>query len=353
VTLADVNSDGKQDIVAVTENRVIWYESPDWKKHVILEDQTERDNVCIAPLDIDQDGKVDFALGAGWTKKGTIQWISRGKNPNKKWDVHMIGQEGWTHRMRFADVLGTGRPQLVVSPLNKTVADGVRLTAFEIPAHPKTDRWKPTVMDATMNRMHNHWHFTPPGQKVARTLTASQEGIHMFFRDKNGNWKKQQYSKGMPGTKPNEMGTGEIKAGKLASGHMFVATIEPLHGTSVVIYTVTRDPAQSVKRTVIDDTLKQGHAVWMADLDGDGADEVVIGHRAAGTGKIKGPGIYVFDSQDESGTEWKKHVIDDGGMAAEDALAADLNGDGRIDIVAGGRATHNLKLYINMGPESK
>ena len=34
-------------------------------------------------------------------------------------------------------------------------------------------------------------------------------------------------------------------------------------------------------------------------------------------------------------------------MACEDALAADLDGDGRPDIIAGGRATHNVKIYWN------
>ncbi len=47
VTLADVDGDERQDIVAVTENRVLWYQAPDWKKWVIIEDQTTRDNVCI------------------------------------------------------------------------------------------------------------------------------------------------------------------------------------------------------------------------------------------------------------------------------------------------------------------
>ena len=71
VAPADVNGDGRPDIVAVTENRVLWYQAPDWTRRVIIEDQTARDNVCLAPFDIDGDGQIDFALGAGWTKTGT------------------------------------------------------------------------------------------------------------------------------------------------------------------------------------------------------------------------------------------------------------------------------------------
>ena len=63
--------------------------------------------------------------------------------------------------------------------------------------------------------------------------------------------------------------------------------------------------------------------------------------------------MYVYDALDDAGTRWQKHVIDDGGVAVEDAFAADLTGDGTIDLVAGGRATHNLKLYVNLGAKSR
>ena len=39
--------------------------------------------------------------------------------------------------------------------------------------------------------------------------------------------------------------------------------------------------------------------------------------------------------------------IDDDGIACEDLVLADLNGDGKLDIIASGRATHNLRVYFN------
>src|SRR4026207_2469256 len=57
VALADVNGDEKTDIVAINPTQLIWYDNPDWKKHVVLDGLTQKDNVCLAPLDIDRDGR--------------------------------------------------------------------------------------------------------------------------------------------------------------------------------------------------------------------------------------------------------------------------------------------------------
>jgi len=109
--------------------------------------------------------------------------------------VHFIGQETWLHGLSFADVLGNGRRQLVVSPLNKTVAAGVRLMAFEIPQSPQTERWAPTILDQTLDRMHNHTHLAwndddidtriihPLANKYASesVLGSPQEMLHLAW----------------------------------------------------------------------------------------------------------------------------------------------------------------------------
>ncbi|TWT55746.1 FG-GAP repeat protein [Thalassoglobus neptunius] len=345
VTLADVDNDGLQDIVAVTERRVLWFQAPDWTPRVIIADQTPLDNVCIAPHDIDGDGLVDFALGAGWTKIGTIHWLTRGDSLDEPWKVHLIGEERWTHRMRWADVLGTGSPQLVVSPLNATVGNGVRLTAFEVPDNPVEGGWSATVLDQELNRMHNHWHVDVNDDDSIDTLTASQEGVYLIERTPEG-WAKTQIGDGIDGVKPFDRGAGEVKLGRLASGVDVIATVEPMHGHSLVVYTEPKGDQKLWTRTVIDAGFQRGHALWMADLDGDGNDEIVFGH----SDTPETFGVIVYKARNAWGTNWSKHVVDAGGMACEDLIVEDLTGDGFPDIVAGGRATHNLKLYINRGP---
>ena len=82
VTVADVNGDQKPDVVAVTEDAVVWYENPSWRKHDIIRKATARDNVCIQPHDIDGDGRVDFASGPAGSppdtkNPSTLQWLGR------------------------------------------------------------------------------------------------------------------------------------------------------------------------------------------------------------------------------------------------------------------------------------
>lgn len=343
VTLADVDTDGDLDIVALTENRVLWYEQPTWAPHVILKDQTPPDNVCIAPHDIDGDGLVDFAIGAGWTKTGTLHWIRRSARQDELWQVASIGEETSVHRMRWADVLGKGKPQLVISPLNASQGQGVRLLAFEVPAKPVTDRWPSTILNADLNRMHNHWHTDFDGNGTVDTLTASREGVSLISVSDSG-WKLTHLGDGISGQADvNLNGAGEIKSGRLKSRQRFLTSVEPMHGDHLAAYLEPQAADTEWRRVVIDQGFKRGHALWTADFDGDGSDDIAFGH----SDTPEKFGVRVYHCTDDNGQHWARQILDEGGMATEDLIVADLTGDGHSDIVAGGRGTHNVKLYVN------
>ncbi|HWB14323.1 MAG TPA: VCBS repeat-containing protein [Pirellulales bacterium] len=356
VTVVDMNADGRTDIVVVDTNRVIWFENPSWRVHTLIQDQTKRDNVCIAPYDIDGDGRTDFALGADWRPidtrtGGTIQWLSPGSSSDGPWEVHPIGEEPTTHRMRWADLDGDGRKELLVAPMmgrDSTkplwMETPLRLLAYRIPADPVHDAWQPQVISQELHVAHNLWPTDLDHDGQIDILLASFEGVTLLKRGKDGRWHGQRIGEGNQDN-PEARGASEIKHGLLAGGD-YVATIEPWHGFQVVVYTRPADAAQALwDRHVLDADLKWGHAVWCANLDDDADEELVIGVRDDKDESTR-CGLRIYDPQ-ESGLKWSRQLIDPGGVNIEDLTVADFNGDGRNDIVAVGRQSHNIKIYWN------
>ena len=128
-----------------------------------------------------------------------------------------------------------------------------------------------------------------------------------------------------------------------------IATVEPMHGNKLVVYTPPAPASDAAwTRQVLDETLVDGHALACGDLAGLGRDQIVVGWRAMSKPGVK-VGIKLFTPRDAAGQEWKQTLIDDNTMACEDLCLADLDGDGRLDIIAAGRATRNVKIYFNQG----
>ncbi|HQU44004.1 MAG: hypothetical protein B7Z73_07495 [Planctomycetia bacterium 21-64-5] len=357
VTVVDMNADARTDIVVVDTNRVLWLENPSWKVHTLIQDQTKRDNVCIAPYDIDGDGQIDFALGADWRPidtrtGGTIQWISRGTSADGRWQVHPIGEQPTTHRMRWADLDGDGRKELLVAPMmgrNSTkplwMEAPLRLLAYKIPADPVHDAWQPQVISEELHVAHNLWPTDLDRDGQTDILMASFEGVTLLKRKADGTWKSRPIGAGNQDN-PEARGASEIKHGRIAGGSDYIATIEPWHGFQVVVYTRPKDAAQPLwDRNVLDSDLKWGHAVWCANLDDDVDDELIVGVRDDKSDSVR-CGLRIYDPQ-ERGQRWQRQLVDQGGVNIEDLTVADFNGDGRNDIVAVGRQSHNIKIYWN------
>ncbi|MBT4226480.1 MAG: hypothetical protein HOD74_02825, partial [Verrucomicrobia bacterium] len=107
--IADMNGDKKPDIILCDARNIAWYENPSWKKHIIVENLTPRDHVCIAVRDIDGDGKAEIAAGAQWNpgetsdtaKSGAVFYLIPPADRTQKWTPVQLEHEPTTHRMRW------------------------------------------------------------------------------------------------------------------------------------------------------------------------------------------------------------------------------------------------------------
>ena len=338
IALGDVDGDGKPDILLADKKQFVWYRNGDWKKFVMVENLTDRDNVCIAATDIDGDGKVEVAVGAQWNpsetgnaeQSGSVHYLIAPEDRTQSWKAVKLPHEPTIHRMRWARAKD-GKHHLIVVPLhgrnNKGgEGAGVKIMAYEFPADVEAD-WPLTVLDQYMHLTHN------------LDVTPSAEGTDLYFAGKEGVRIVEGFNGRDASGKAENLAGLITGAGEVRVGKNLVATIEPMHGNAVVVY-----GKSGGERSVLDDQLKEGHALAVADFLGNGSEQAVAGWRSPDAeGKV---GIKLYRKTTD-GSRWESQWIDENGMACEDLQVADLNGDGKPDIVAAGRATNNLKIYWN------
>ena len=194
-----------------------------------------------------------------------------------------------------------------------------------------------------------------PGDTRDSILTASFAGIDLFAFD-GQNSMRTEIAKGDPGPCP-KCGSSDTAIVHLGR-NVLVAAIEPWHGNQVVLY---GRHGKDWARSVLDDSLSEGHTILTVDFDRSGHAAIVAGFRGAA-----GHGVYLYESsappqktgldpgrphtpptlpQRLGGGGWQRTAIDSEGMAASSCIAVDLNGDGVPELSCIGSSTANLKWY--------
>jgi hypothetical protein len=328
VVVCDVNHDGKPDLIALGSGmtELVWFENPGWQRHVLAHGLPQMINLACA------DGGIVIAYGFAMQadkSAGVVAMLRDGA-------VTEIDRLPTSHRIRWADIDGSGKKVAINAPLigTKAVApeyrDHVPLVFY------RPGSWKrESISDAEEGVVHGITVVDWDHNGREGILVAGFTGIHLYRFGRDGKWTRTEIARGNPESWPKS-GSSDVAVGKLGK-ERFLAAIEPWHGNQAVVY---RETKGEWRRETIDDSLVDGHTILTADFDGDGRDEIVTGFRG---GKR---GVYLFRL--EKG-RWEKQILDEGGVAAAGCAVADLNGDGRMDIACIGSATQNLKWYENLG----
>ncbi len=333
VVVADLNHDGKPDLIAVASNlpTLTWYENPSWTPHVLASGLRGLINVAVTDLDGDRIPEIAVAYGFSTNpaqSAGNVVILSHGANVTDPWTMREIDRVPSAHRLRWFRA-SNGDVMLINSPLANASAQAPNYAGnTPIYYYRSPDFKRETVTTEEQGVVHA---IEPIGGHL---YAAGFAGIHLYDWAR-GAWTRSAVVAGDPAAAPKG-GSSDVQFGKLGAA-TFLASIEPWHGNQVVVYRAQRNAFGP--RTVIDSMVVDGHALIVADLDGDGNDEIILGQRGGSRS------VWVY-SANANGT-WTRAALDEGGMAAAGCAAVDLNGDGRIDVACIGTATANLKWYEN------
>ena len=329
----DVNRDGKLDIFCGG----FWYEAPDWTKHFVRE-VTEQGgyyyDFANLPMDVDGDGWTDIANAAWHNKK--VFWV---RNPGKAggtWEVFDVDAPGNMETALAFDIDGDGQIDVLPNIMNQAAwYEFHRDTSA-----PQGVRWEkhPLPQEAA-----GHGLGAGDVNGDGRCDIVTPRG---WLEQTNGDWKWHP----------------EFELGH-ASIPILVHDVDGDGDADIIwglghnyglfwLEQAADDGRRSWAKHPIDDSWSQPHYMLMADLDLDGADELVTGKRYhAHNGKDPGGDdpvcVYYYD-YDRAGGLWQRYTMHEGGAVAFgiNTGAADMDGDGDIDVVAPGKS--GLYLFENL-----
>lgn len=338
----DVDGDGDLDLIGVlrspTDHEITWWENMDglgvaWDSHSI----GTGGNLQIYPADVDGDGDLDcirLSNNFGEIPGEGLSWLEN--IDELSWNSHLIDASTVEATIVADDVDGDGRPDVIVQEPGATALTHYNLVWWKNPTGSSTSEWSKSVavtdvygatvkLTADMDN-DGDLDFVGKGDLLAHTIL----------------WKNPN-SAGVPWT-------AHVLDTQLDSGQFMAASDFDEDGDLDLFVSGHKQPNNWFENPVSDTAWLKHRIgffaspaiVFAADMDKDG-DMDILG--AGGNGADAGDMTWW---ERTSFLSWKEHRITRDFAGAADISAADMDGDGDLDILGAASEADAFAWWENL-----
>jgi hypothetical protein len=338
ILAADVDGDGRKDIVC----GAWWYKNPGWERHSIPGVAQ-----IIAAYDIDKDGRLELI---GLKPKSTdggfynalssnLVWLKSVDLGKDLWEEHVIGtgDGDWPHGNVIAPLLPGGRLALVCGYHDHTTSPP---QIFEIPADP-TQPWPKRIIANI-----------PYGEEmVACDLDGDGKldvvaGPYWLENTGDGNFEPHLLIEPQYAQFDNQNAISRIAIMDVNGNGRpdILFTVEDVDWNNEVRKAFfspvgwlenTGSPRDKKFNLHFIDRIRSPHSISVADLDGDGELEVIVGEHDPFHPYRSKCRLYAYKKDDPQGVQWSRFPLDNRFEHHDGAKAVELT-PGKLVIVSHG-----------------
>lgn len=353
IAAADINSDGKLDVVAGP----FWYEGPDFKTAhefypavPLPPEPSPSDSMFSFVHEFSGDGKPDI-LVLGRVHKHQAFWYENPGDKDALWEKHLVFERVRGESPTLVDVDKDGSPDLLshwdgrwgfLSPVPKKPREPWQFTPIgpdeEWPQFYHGQGIGDVNGDGRLDVILNDGWYEQPGPRPATVVEGQAATVEWpFHRDR---FSKDRGGAQMLVDDVDSDGDADVIS-SLHAHEWGLAWFEQYREGKSIRFREHLIMGNREEEKKFGVAFSQPHALTLADIDGDGLKDIVTGKRMWAHGP-KGdvepnadPVLYWFQlTRDEDGKpRYVPHLVDRKSGVGVQIRALDVNGDKRCDIL--------------------